>query len=103
MSSNGCYEQASVLEGLVADGKTQLMNTTHVNRDANGNIVSYYAGSFDTNTREMLIFAGNAEIERSDSEVVGTGLHPLERTRSLGCFAECSLLLELRRRAVAEA
>jgi hypothetical protein len=75
MSSNGCYDQASVLEGLVADGKTHLMNTTHVNRDANGNVVSYYAGSFDLNTREMLIFAGNSEIERSDSEIVGTIIH----------------------------
>jgi hypothetical protein len=31
------------------------------------------------------------------------GLHPLEWTRSLGCFAEGSHLLELRGRAVAEA
>jgi hypothetical protein len=31
------------------------------------------------------------------------GLHPLERTRSLGCFADCSQVLELRRGAVVEA
>jgi hypothetical protein len=88
--------RALIVEELTPEFHQQMMEKWK----AAGRSTSGIADLADMKRR---IAEGRVRAVLHKNHLLTYGLHPLERTRSLGCFADCSQVLELRRGAVVEA